>query len=64
MANNVVHLACCNGRSAHRFVQCRSARILEVSTLVHCIAEREGRSGLTCSTERTNPRQDSDGRLE
>ena len=66
MADNVVHLACCDGRSAHRFVQCRSAR--ECARGPHAgtlhSAEREGRSGLTCSTERTNPRQDSDGCLE
>lgn len=37
MADNVVHLACYGGRSARRFVQCRSARALEVPTLVHRI---------------------------
>lgn len=37
MADNVVHLACCDGRSAREFVQCRSARALEVPTLVHHI---------------------------
>lgn len=64
MADSVVHLAWLQRTQRSRFVQCRSARVLEVSTLVRCIAEREGRSGLTCSTERTNPRQDSDGRLD
>lgn len=37
MVDNVVHLACCDARSVDAVVQCRSARVLEVPTLDHCV---------------------------